>query len=279
MSDYTFVADVFVDQLVGGGELNDYEVKNQIESRGYSTSRIHSHLLSPANLTQDTCYVVSNFLNLPPRTLKSIKDHKYVIYEHDHKYLRRRNPALYADFLAPKDDVVNLELYQNALGVLCQSKFHFDIVQKNTGLDNLINLGGNMWDLKSLEHMRTIAGQEKNDFVAVMASNIPHKNTKDAIRYCVAKNEKYQLVSDKEYLTFLNKLGKNKKFVFFPQTPETLSRVCVEARMMNMSVVLNKLVGARSEPWFSLKGEELIDHMTNKRDEIVDTILEVTGEL
>ena len=278
MSDYTFVADVFVDQLVGGGELNDFEVKNQIESKGYSTSRIHSHHLYADRLTEDTCYVVANFLNMPPATLQAIKNYKYVIYEHDHKYLRTRNPAVYADFLAPKDHVVNLELYQKAKAVFCQSKFHFDIIQKNTGLDNLVNLGGNMWNLESLAHMRTIAEEEKSDTVAVLDSVIPHKNTSDAVRYCLAKNEKYQLVSDKDYITFLNKLGKNRKFVFFPQTPETLSRVCVEARMMNMSVVLNKLVGARSEPWFALKGLELIDCMTEKRDEITNTILGVTGE-
>ena len=277
MSDYTFVADVFVDQLVGGGELNDFEVKSQIESKGYSTSRIHSNQLRADRLTKDTCYVISNFLNLPSATLQAIKDYKYAIYEHDHKYLRTRNPAVYADFLAPKSDVVNLELYQKAQAIFCQSKFHFDIVQKNTGLDNLVNLGGNMWNLESLAHMRVLAEAEKDDSIAILDSAIPHKNTRDAVRYCLAKNEKYQLISDKNYMTFLNKLGKNRKFVFFPQTPETLSRVCVEARMMNMSVVLNKLVGARSEPWFTLKGSELIDCMTAKRDEIVNTILWVTG--
>ena len=218
------------------------------------------------------------FLKSTQTTLQAIKDYKYVIYEHDHKYLTTRNPAVYTDFLAPKSDVVNLALYQKAQAVFCQSKFHFDIIQKNTGLDNLVNLGGNVWGLESLSHMRTLAETEKADTVAVLDSVIPHKNTKDAVRYCIAKNEKYQLISDKDYMAFLNKLGNNRKLVFFPQTPETLSRVCVEARMMNMGVVLNKLVGARSEPWFTLKGPELIDCMTEKRDEIVNKILGVTGE-
>ena len=70
MSDYTFVADVFVDRLVGGGELNDFEVKNQIEKKGYSTSRVHSNHLYASRLTEDTCYVVSNFLNLPKQRYK-----------------------------------------------------------------------------------------------------------------------------------------------------------------------------------------------------------------
>ena len=63
-----------------------------------------------------------------------------------------------------------------------------------------------------------------------------------------------------------------------PLSPETLSRVVVEARMMNMAVVSNKNVGATYEPWFKLKGEKLIDYMTTKREEICDKILEAINE-
>ena len=69
-------------------------------------------------------------------------------------------------------------------------------------------------------------------------------------------------------------MGINKSLVFLPETPETLSRVIVEARMMNMGVVTNKLVGAASEPWYSLKGHDLIKVFHDKRDEITDIVLE-----
>jgi hypothetical protein len=70
-------------------------------------------------------------------------------------------------------------------------------------------------------------------------------------------------------------LGENGKFIFLPKTPETLSRIVVEARMMGMSVVTNKLVGATREDWFSLKGEDLIELMVNKRQEIPKTLEEI----
>ena len=38
--------------------------------------------------------------------------------------------------------------------------------------------------------------------------------------------------------------------------------------MMNMGVYINKLIGAATEPWFSLKGAELIDIIEDKRNEI-----------
>jgi hypothetical protein len=45
--------------------------------------------------------------------------------------------------------------------------------------------------------------------------------------------------------------------------------------MMGMSVVTNKLVGATREDWFSLKGEDLIELMVNKRQEIPKTLEEI----
>ena len=63
-----------------------------------------------------------------------------------------------------------------------------------------------------------------------------------------------------------------------PKTPETLSRIIVEARMCGMNVVVNKNVGAKYEDWFSLKGVDLINFMRLKRKEITKTVSEVINE-
>ena len=70
-------------------------------------------------------------------------------------------------------------------------------------------------------------------------------------------------------------ISNNNKFMFLPKTPETLSRVVVEARMMGIKTITNKNVGASYESWFSLKGKELISHMHNKRTEIPNIIREI----
>ena len=61
---------------------------------------------------------------------------------------------------------------------------------------------------------------------------------------------------------------------FFPKTPETLSRVVVEARMMGMSVIVNKMIGATREPWYELKGYELIEYMHAKKIAIKEIVVE-----
>ena len=111
-----------------------------------------------------------------------------------------------------------------------------------------------------------------------MKSNIGHKNTYEAIKFCQAKNLDYELIEDKNYHNFLRKLGSNEKFVFFPKTPETLSRVVVEARMMGCSTITNNLIGATKETWFESKGPELIEIIRKKREEIPQVVVEAFRE-
>ena len=106
-----------------------------------------------------------------------------------------------------------------------------------------------------------------------MESSNPIKTTTDAVTYCKIKKIDYELIPPQKYKEDLTSISKNNTLGFFPKTAETLSRIVVEARMMGMRVVTNKLVGATKEEWFKLKGEDLISAMGNKRDEIVNNVI------
>ena len=199
---------------------------------------------------------MANFANLADAAKDALQFKKYIIYEHDHKYLKSRNPATYPDFLAPQKEIVNKQFYQNAVATLCQSNFHRDIVYKNLRMKNILSLGGNLWSQHHLSLFSEMCSVEKSDKCSIMQSHIPHKNTIDAIRYCNIKNISYDLIPSLPYEKFLRRLGSNKSLVFFPKTPETLSRIAVEARMMNMKVITNGLVGASKEDWSCLENEK-----------------------
>ena len=116
--------------------------------------------------------------------------------------------------------------------------------------------------------------REKKEKYSIMNSNIGHKNTIEAVRYCKYKNYDYDLINPCSYKDFLSQLGQNQGFVFFPKTPETLSRIIVESRMMGMKVITNQLPGAVKEEWFKLKGKALVDIMRAKRQEIPNIVLQ-----
>ena len=276
MNKIYYFSDFLLEDLIGGGELNDNELCMLISDRGYKLEKIRTREIKKQHIDKNNLYIISNFIGLNHVYKDYItKNCKYIIYEHDHKYLKSRNPAIYNDYLAPKKNIINKEFYQNAATVFCQSSFHKKILQKNLKINNVYNVSGNIWKIKDLETMRKLSKKNKNESFSIMNSMIEHKNTKEAIYYCNYKKLKYTLISSKNYEEFLNLLSNNSKFLFLPKTPETLSRVVVEALMMNVKVITNKKVGASYEPWFNMKGEELINFMLNKRQEIVDKTSEV----
>ena len=278
MNKIVFIADFFADQVLGGGELNNEELINLLREDQFTLQKINSQAVDLNFLKENSTsfLIISNFVGLDYQCRGWIaKNSHYIIYEHDHKYLASRNPAVYTDFKAPETQLRNYSFYRNALAVICQSDFHKNIVEDNLDLDNIISVGGNLWSLNTLDKLRKFSKREKVSRCSILKSDIPHKNTKKAIKYCEANGEEYDLISDTKYIDFLDKLSRNDRLVFFPATPETLSRIVCEARMMGMSVITNDLVGATAEKWFKLKGESLIDYMSEKRLEIVNKIKEL----
>ena len=182
-----FIADYFAEHISGGGELNNEELIGLLKSEGLKVLKKQSHQidLDFLNNNSDAFFIISNFINLtvPCKDLLR-KRLTYLIYEHDHKYLASRNPASYEDFKAPPSEIRNYFFYRKAQNIICQSEFHKEILKKNMQLDNVISVGGNLWSLGALDRLRILADQPKEDKCSVMNSNIAHKNTAKAQRYC-----------------------------------------------------------------------------------------------
>ena len=276
MSKFIYLSDLLLQDIVGGGELSDHELCHQIELLGHDVDKIRCKDFKLTNINTDSFYIISNFVSLDSHVLNILQNNcNYIIYEHDHKYIKSRNPALYINYEAPEYEKINLEFYKKAKMVFCQSSFHKNIISTNIDIDNLFNVSGNLWSDDSLEIMRVLSKKEKNDCYSILDSRIGHKNTRETVYYCEAKKLPYRLVASPDYQEFLSLLSDNDKFIFLPKTPETLSRVVVEARMMNIKTVTNKRVGASHETWFNLKGEELIDLMYEKKSKITKKVLEI----
>lgn len=279
MNKVCYVSDYFLSDIIGGGELNDYELCCELEKHSYRVNKIRSNQLSMNMLDKTSVYIISNFVNLNQQVKDYITNKcKYVIYEHDHKYLRSRNPALFKEYKAPKEEIINEKFYRNAKKIFCQSSFHEKIIRNNLKDCNIDNISGNLWSLEHLKLLRKLSKKKKKDCYSILDSRINHKNTLETIFYCKQKKYNYELISSSDYKNFLFLMSNNDKFIFLPKTPETLSRVVVEARMMNIRVITNKRVGASYENWFKLKGEELINYMINKRQKVLDSVMEVINE-
>ena len=137
--DVIFIADYFADEIPGGGELNNDYLCNLLEEKGHSVYKIKSRLVSREIVEQNesSCFIVANFVELPRDSYEALKKCRYIIYEHDHKYAKSRNPGLYNNYVVPPNQLINLGFYRSAAAVFCQSGLHSRILHKNVYIDNI----------------------------------------------------------------------------------------------------------------------------------------------
>jgi len=274
-----FITDFFLSDLPfgGGAEFNDEELTTQIEKSGVSVHKVRSRDLNIEflkQLNEEVGIVLSNFTHLGEECKNYIEFNlNYIIYEHDHKYIIGRDPSKFVGFRAPNDSKINQNLYKNALAVFCQTDYHASILYRNLEIDNIYVTKCSFWSDDDFNVIQGLIDNDKEDVYSILSTSNANKNTQSTIKYCEKKNKNYELIADKDYYSFLKKLSKNNKFIFLPTTPETLSRVCVEARMLGCGVTTNSLVGCKYEKWFSLKGKELIAYLREQKAKVVQNLL------
>ena len=273
----TFIADFFVEQVHGGGELANEEVIKYFLNRDVDVEKKRSHEITEEYLLEnaDKFFIVANFVNLRSDLLPIFENLNYVIYEHDHKYVNTRNPSVFKNCLAPYESLVNKSFYEKAKAVFCQSKRHSEVLVKNLLINNVISLGCSLWDEKTLDYIESILGNRKDYKFSVVDSKNKIKGTYEARRYCKENNIDYNLIGSPDYYTFLAQLSQTESLVFFPSTLESFCRLVVESRMLGCKLITNDNVGATSEKWFNKKGQELINFVRKKQSSVLQTFSDI----
>lgn len=282
-----FLADWFADNFQRGAELNDSALINHLN---ISIDKVLCEEVK--EIDEAKFYIVGNFTKLPNEIKNElIKKKNYLIYEHDHKYCVTRNPFSYikivggkSDILpnpsgiVPSDNLINLDFYKAARVVICLTDWHQK--QLNLNIDcKTTNIHGSMWSLEDLDFIDQIRETTRkvdkcgvfNDQEQVQMSNGKFynqgkniKNKQGNIKYCIDNDIKYRLIPRiNDRTKFLKVLASHTALSFFPDIPETCSRLLTEARMLGLEVYTNNNSGAYHEDWFKLQGKDLTDHYRN----------------
>jgi hypothetical protein len=275
MKNIVFIADYFVEDYNGGAELVNEELIKILLNKGHHVDKIKSQDVTTEFLDEncEKYFILSNFMRLNKLPKEKLKNLNYVLYEHDHKYLVTRNPAEFSDFEAPKDLLVNEDLYQNALGVFCQSKIHRQAVLANLDLDNVINLGSSLWSQEFLDNISNIP-ISKTKKAAIINDPNPIKQQDLAEKFCRDKGIDYDVVAAPSPLELAKILSEYEFLVFFPALLETFSRISVEAKMVGCKLYTNRLLGAASEGWFTEDKEQIISEMKSAGDKTYNLFME-----
>lgn len=267
-----FVSDFFlIDGITGGAELANDCLIQHLRERNHTIQIYRSNEFH--DVSQHDFFIISNFVNMSEETKEALLDKPYIIYEHDHKYLRNRNPSAFPDFKAPPHMIVNEKFYRCARAVLCQSKIHAEVVKKNLAIRNVVNAGCSLWHKEHLATLRKHCNDEKTSKHVILGSSNPIKATAEAEQYCRDNKLEYDTVPFSEFDEFVEKIASYETLVFFPKTLETFCRVVMEARMVGCKLITNDWNGCTHEDWFpDYKGEALIDFVESKQEEVVDKV-------
>lgn len=278
-----FISDFYYPEFTGGAELNDYS----LISRLVLDAKVEVWRKKCCNVdisfmkeNKDANFIISNFVTLSEECKNYLKDHcKYIIYEHDHKYLKKRNPIFYVDFHAPKEELSDFYFYKYAKAVICLTQIAVDVFKKNTGLSNVVKIGASVWRDSDLQYINDIRKDQKKKCYAIMDNDNPIKKKFECVEYCKKNGINYELIKDKDNKEFLKKLNEYEGLVFMTGHLETCCRIVVEAKMLGLKVITQKkLIGAASEDWYSLSGEELVSKMQNISNKSVNVFLDTFCE-
>ena len=279
MKKVVYIADFFIDKIAGGAEIYDDILINLLQDDGFDVIKFQNNEITDKHIklyrSSGYHFIVSNFtLMTDPVSIELMNSPgSYSIMEHDHKYVKTRNPAVYKDYLAPPEDVVNREIYNNAKYIFAQSKIQAECIAKNLNISHVINLGMSLWTDEQLKIIEDNIENEKQPDASVIDSKNPTKNTPAIIQHCKDKEIEYTLIGSPDYTEFINQLSSHQTHVFLPRVLESFNRVIIEARMLNCKLMTTNLNGCISEDWFKeYKGKELIEFVRSQRRRVFEEI-------
>lgn len=268
-----FISDFFSDDVGKsfGGESNDSNLINFLE-KSNKVVKLNSKAVTKGDLKNFDFIIVGNFIYLSESVKRYLTENKkYVIYEHDHKYVMTRDPSKYLNFEAPKSDLVNVAFYQKAQFVVVLSNICERVIKKNIPNINTYNIGCSLWSEKTFDILEKLRQFDKEYDYCIIKSQNPTKNYINTLEFCKNRGITPLEIESPDHHNFLRQMAKSRNLIFLPTVLETYSRVCAEAKMLGMGVMTNKrMVGFFSEEISSLSGAELISKMKNRNNKALE---------
>ena len=277
-----FIADFFRHQILGGAESNDSALISFLQKAGVSVIEKQSSEcnLNFLNENKDSFFIISNFIHLSDACKKFLsQETKYIIYEHDHKYVSTRDPSQFKDFEIPETHIVNLDFYQSASRIVVLSKICKEILENNLNLKNVLSIGTSLWTDNTFKLLDSKIKNEKTKKLGIIKSSNQIKGTQKAVEYCQKNNIDYDLIEPSDEVDFLESISQYEQILFLPQVLETFCRVVAEAKILNCKVLTTpKMLGFYSESGLiKLSGIDLLEELksrTQKACELFKNLIE-----
>lgn len=273
--DVIFVADLFVDDYVGGAELTSEAL---ITSSQLSIKKIRCRDLTMDVVEQhkDKHWVFGNFSQIPLQLLTVIsKTLRYSVLEYDYKFCGYRSPDKHksstgfeCDCHKTRHGMCIESFLKNAMSVWWMSEKQRDVyLNKFPALSMTTNtVLSSVFSKTTLETIKRLkASQVDTENVSlILGSDSWVKGQEAAVAYCQTNDEPYEIVWNMPYESLLKKMAASRRLVYLPAGADTCPRLVIEAKLLGCDLVLNDNVQHKDEEWFNKPSDEIESYLLDR---------------
>ena len=262
MKSVIFVADLFINDYVGGAELTT-EALLEASPDTLEVRKLHCQALTQeiADENKDAHWVICNFATLKD-DIKTYfcKNMDYSIIEYDYKFCKYRSLEKHTaatkgecDCLTTLSGKINTAFYayahktwfmSDAQREIFLSKIKHIKAEKCETLSSIFSEG-------DLRFINSIKDNEKDGNYLIIGSDSWIKGVADSIKFAEDNNLEYEVVRGIPYPELLIKMSTSRGLLFHPLGSDTCPRTTIEAKLLGCDLILNDYVQHKDEDWFS----------------------------
>ena len=261
-TDIIFVADMFVEDYVGGAELTSEAL---IASSPFDIFKIHTKDLNMQVLENgfQKYWIFGNFASLNEELVPSIVANlNYSVLEYDYKYCQWRSPEKCQE-ITGESCVCENSLHGKLISTFLygatslwwmsemQMQHYHQIYPFLSERENwvLSSVFDDQFFLTLKLLREKYATIEPKGWI-VLGSPSWIKGYEDAVQWCEENNKNYETLFNAPYDEVLEKLAQAEGFVYLPRGNDTCPRMVIEARLLGCKLKTNEYVQHANEMWF-----------------------------
>ena len=264
-ADVIFVADLFVENYVGGAELTTQALIDSAHDIKVQKIKSHEVTMKLLESGKDKHWIFTNFSNMKMSLLPTIIGNlSYSVIEYDYKFCKFRSIEKHK-FETGEDCDCHTDIHGKMISALFhgaksiwfmseeQEKRYlerFPFLEKNETVVLSSVFDDNFFSMVNEFHENKASQEERSGWI-VLGSNSWIKGFESAKKHCEENDLDYEVVWGLPYDELLQKLMKAEGFVYLPEGGDTCPRMVIEAKALGCKLITNDNVQHAKEEWFT----------------------------
>lgn len=274
-----FIADFFIDELIGGAELS---IQTHINSCPYEYVKIKSNLVDLNKLNKKNDFLIlGNFAHLPTRYLFELRNGwRYVVEECDYKYCEYRSKHKHEAITGypcqceKYSGLIIRDFYLSAKHLFWKSEGQRDEYYRLfPELQNIpSNIMGGVFSNEDLDYLLSLKNIKRDNKYFILKSNSWIKGYGDALAYCKENKLPCRIVGNIPYRKAIKEMARSKGIVYLPKGFDVSCRMITEAKLLGIDIRTNDLVQHTREAWFNAGEAEMLKFLRSRDKEFWQVI-------